>query len=904
MRLVQATAPLFILAVMLAFQADLLANEELAGTQTSDAEAVSKEESRPSLEELKAIAAEQSRFRNASGQPQATESPKPDLDSYHQRIRPILQRACFGCHGEHVQEASLRVDALDPNLGKGDGIDWWLEVLAVLTNEEMPPPDEVSLSDKDRVAIIEWLSGEVQLASTLRRASGEHTSFRRLTRYEYNYALQDLLGAKWQFARDLPPDPRSEEGFQNSSELLHLSVTQLETYRRLARKALARVTVQGEQPPKLYWGVPMGKAAQREWKKQASELEAARKEFKEDPAKLEEKLQQLKDGFRKVPANTYFRDPENNRHARATWRYSRAAYAFEPTDQRPEVPEVSDQVAVIPGSGQTLVVELGNQVPDEGILRVRVRASRVSEDQPMPSLQLMFGWQASNEGRALLRVGEHDHLIEAEPGEPQFYQWDVPLGDIYPRNSVRKTAEMGGLPSPSEYIRLKNSSATAAPIQIDYVEVATPVYDQWPPQTHRRIFFASENANDESVYAGEILERFMTRAWRRELRPDEVERKLTLFHQMRAECDSFEEAMVEVLATVLSSPNFLYVVQRVEESHPRLDDHDLATRLAMFLWCSVPDDRLRQLAESGRLSDSTVLDEQVDRMLADPRAERFSRHFVHQWLNMELLEFLDFQHHNRRFDPLLKEGMQQEPVVFFHEVLKRNDSVLDFIHADYAMVNERLARHYGWSHVHGNHFRRVRLKDGVRRGGMLTQAGLLAMNSDGEDSHPLKRGVWLLERVLNDPPPPPPPAVPEIDLADPEIAKMTLKERIEDHRNHAACRSCHAKIDPWGIAFENYDALGRWRNEIQGKPVDATSVLFNNQPLEGMEGLKRFLIENRQDQFVRSMVDKLAGYALGRPPAFADHAELERIAREVRQQGDGLATLIRCLVTSDLFQTR
>ena len=220
------------------------------------------------------------------------------------------------------------------------------------------------------------------------------------------------------------------------------------------------------------------------------------------------------------------------------------------------------------------------------------------------------------------------------------------------------------------------------------------------------------------------------------------------------------------------------------------------------------------------------------------------------------------------------------------------------------MANERLAAHYGVRNVRGNDFRRVNLNEVPHRGGLLTQAGLLAMNSAGEDSHPLKRGVWLLESLLNDPPPPPPPAVPEIDLADPEIAKLTLKEQIKDHRNHAACMSCHAKIDPWGIAFENYGALGQWRDQVKGKPVDAASMLFNDQKLDGMPGLKRFLLENRQDQFVRAMVHKLATYALGRPLTFADRASIDAITADVRQRGDGLATMIEVLVTSDLFQSK
>jgi len=273
---------------------------------------------------------------------------------------------------------------------------------------------------------------------------------------------------------------------------------------------------------------------------------------------------------------------------------------------------------------------------------------------------------------------------------------------------------------------------------------------------------------------------------------------------------------------------------------------------------------------------------------------------------MQLLDFLDVEEElYPHFDDDLKVAMKQEPVAFFQEVLRENRSIMDFLHTDYTLVNERLARHYGISEVYGSDFRKVELDSVDHRGGIMTQAGLLAMNSDGKDSHPLKRGIWMLERLLNDPPPPPPPAVPEIDLADPEIAKMTLKERIENHRNDPACYSCHAKIDPWGIAFENFDAVGSWRDQINDVPVDASSNLFNNQELKGIDGLKRFLLTNRQDQFSSAMVHKLTTYALGRPLTFSDRASIDEITSNLRNKGDDrLGDLIVYIVTSDLFKTK
>ncbi|MCA9139759.1 MAG: DUF1592 domain-containing protein [Planctomycetales bacterium] len=833
---------------------------------------------------------------------------------FESTIKPLLEQSCIECHGPDTAEGNIRIDTLDPDLTNGTDTDWWLEIFSVVTKGEMPPPGDGDLKDDQRRQLVDWLSAELQTASKLRRQSAGHSSFRRMTRYEYNYALQDLLGLPWDFAKDLPPEPRSEQGFENSSESLRLSVSQFETYHRIARRALDRATVKGDRPPTRYWGIAMHQAAEREWSKQDEQINELQKDLKDDPKKLAAQLEQLWKRFREPPPTTHYKELSSERIAEAQWQYQGARYAFAPQDQPIAFPDEYDCVAILPsGRSSRLIVELGNQLPDEGMMRVKVRASRVNtKEDRYPSLQLFFGWQASNEGRALLRVSKQDTPVAAGLDQPQIIQWDIPLGEIYPRNSVRKASPMGAIPSPSEYIRLVNSSAFSSEIQIDFVQVAAPVYDQWPPESHRRIFGEATNEADETASARETIAAFMNRAWRRPISDEEIHRKLDLFAAMRPQCDTFEEAVIEVLSTVLSSPQFLYVANTANvdaeaenQSIDRrlLDPYNLANRLSLFLWCSIPDEALLTLAGSGKLADGDVLEGQVQRMLDDPRSKRFAEHFVYQWLDMQLLEFQNFKQHVPGFDPLLKEAMQREPVALFDQILRDNASVLDFIHCDYLMVNERLASHYGLREVDGNHFRRVPIDEGFRRGGLLTQAGLLAMNSDWPDSHPLKRAIWLLDSVLDDPPPPPPPAVPQIDLADPEIAKMTLKERIEDHRNHAACMSCHIKIDPWGIAFENYDALGKWRDEIKGKPIDATSELFNHQTLDGIDGLKRFLLHNRQDQFVRAIVSKLATYALGRPMTFADRAEIDAITTRVRRDGDGLKTAIQAIVQSELFRS-
>ncbi|MFZ9089393.1 MAG: DUF1592 domain-containing protein, partial [Planctomycetaceae bacterium] len=373
-------------------------------------------------------------------------------------------------------------------------------------------------------------------------------------------------------------------------------------------------------------------------------------------------------------------------------------------------------------------------------------------------------------------------------------------------------------------------------------------------------------------------------------------------------CEDFEETMTETLAVVLSAPEFLYQTtgqQSPQQDSKQLSQIELASRLSTFLWCSLPDQQLLQAASAGTLQNRRQISAHINRLLQDPKAERFSQQFVEQWLGMQLLKFLKVDRDlHPRFGESLRESMQREPVLIFRELLQNNGSVIDLLHSDYVLADERLAHYYGLQEITGPEFRRIPLAADSERGGLLVQAGLLAMNSDGRDSHPLKRGIWLFKNLLNDPPPPPPPAVPEIDLADPEIAKLTLKQRIEQHRDQAACRSCHARIDPWGIAFEDYDAAGQRRTEAGGRPVDSQSTLFNGEPLNGILGLKLYLLEHRQDQFVRSMVDKLAAWGLGRPLTFADRSQLEQITARVRQRGDGLADLVTEISVSDLFRSQ
>ena len=835
------------------------------------------------------------------------ESPKANLVSFRKEIEPVLKAACTGCHGPKKQKAQFRVDTLNPNMLKGKDVSWWLEVQGVLTNGEMPPPDsDVKLSDADRVNVIDWLAGEIRAASEARRAEGGHSTFRRMTRYEYKYAMQDLLGLPHDFSRDLPPETSLEDGFKNSSDMLQMTAVQFAQYRVQARRALERATVRGERPAPVYYGLSMREFAERFEAKYAATVKRVRTKVQEEGLSAEEAWKAEKEKFSRNPGGAHYMDLVAGRGMRTRWAYHGAKYSWKPSNKRPEVRAVSPNVVVIPAN-QKFIIDVGDGLPDTGIMRVRIRAARMSADSKhLPTLRLHFGNQGSNDSRVSVEVGGRDITIDAPPGKPRFYQWDVPLTEI-PRNAFRATHKLGQLPNPAEFLDLRNTSSTPVALAIDYVEIIAPAFEQWPPESHTRIFH-ERNGTEEKTYAREVLARFMERAWRRPLSDVEVSQKLALYAKLRPQCEDFQEAMVEVLASVLASPKFLYLVRGDQKGKPanqRVADHELASRLAFFLWSSLPDAELMTLARQGKLSDTMVFEQQTRRLLADPKAARFARHYTRQWLGMDQLDFVKIDRKAYgNVDPLLTEAMKQEPVALFAEMLRANRPVMEFLHADYVLVNDRLARHYGIPEVYGDQLRKVKLSAEIKRGGLLTAAGLLVMNSNGKDSNPLKRGIWLLENLLHDPPPPPPPAVPEIDLADPEILKMTLKQRMEDHRSDPACFSCHSKIDPWGIAFENFDALGQWRDKIGDEPVDAASVLFNKDELRGMKSLKDYLLANRQDQFARAMVHKMAAYALGRPLTFGDRAEVDRITAALRRCGDGLADLVFLIVKSDLFQLK
>ncbi|MEX0585297.1 MAG: DUF1592 domain-containing protein, partial [Pirellulales bacterium] len=383
---------------------------------------------------------------------------------------------------------------------------------------------------------------------------------------------------------------------------------------------------------------------------------------------------------------------------------------------------------------------------------------------------------------------------------------------------------------------------------VDFVEVQGPLQSAWPSPQQQEIFGSGA---EDLAHAREIVTRFAECAFRRPARDAEVERFVKLIESELKSGEKFEAAVKSALVAMLCSKDFIYLVEgSADHLNQRLTDWELASRLSYFLWSTMPDARLFNLARTNALHQPEVLRREVARMLRDPRAARFATGFARQWLQLKNVgKFPPDKKIYPDYDAHLERSMVAEGTTFFREVLERNLSVREFLDSDWTMLNARLAEHYGIAGVEGDGFQRVALRMEDRRGGLLTQAGVLSLTSDGQRHRPVHRGKWLLETLFNKPPPPPPGNVSPIEPTPAGQPKATLRMKLEAHISDPNCASCHRKIDPLGLAFDNYDAIGRWRTEEAVRDgdgaypkVDASGVLPDGRKFADGAELKRLLI--------------------------------------------------------------
>ncbi len=455
-----------------------------------------------------------------------------------------------------------------------------------------------------------------------------------------------------------------------------------------------------------------------------------------------------------------------------------------------------------------------------------------------------------------------------------------------------------------------NAAPSPNTVSVEYVSIGGPYSPDGPGETEsrKRIFFCRPKPGEaEEPCARQILASLAHRAYRRPAAAGDIDPLMKLFAAGRADGGSFDSGIEMSLSGILVSPEFLF---RAEKAPPavakgatyHLPDLDLASRLSFFLWSSIPDGELLSLAERGKLHDPGVLEAQVKRMLADPKANALVDNFAGQWLRLRNVE--DWKPDAEKFkdaDESLRNTFARETELFFENIVHQDRSILEFIDADYTFLNERLARFYGIQGVKGSYFRRVALKT-PERGGILTQASVLMVTSYPTRTSPVLRGKWILESILDAPPPPPPPNIPPLADAANNSAK-SLRETFEKHRADPACASCHARLDPLGFSLENFDAVGKYRATEGGSPVDASGTLPDGTEIDGIVGLKKLLL-SRKDEFVEGFASNLLTYALGRGLEYYDQPVVRDIRRQAAEHDYRFSSIVLAIVNSVPFEMR
>ncbi|MGY8654440.1 MAG: DUF1592 domain-containing protein [Verrucomicrobiia bacterium] len=427
-----------------------------------------------------------------------------------------------------------------------------------------------------------------------------------------------------------------------------------------------------------------------------------------------------------------------------------------------------------------------------------------------------------------------------------------------------------------------------------------------PPMSQQRIFFKKQTAANQEQVAREIIGAFATRAFRRPVEKEELDGLMAIWLIPIHKGESFELSVKLALRAALSSPAFLFRGEvQPDPDNPNkiypINEYALASRLSYFLWGSMPDDELTQLASRKRLRSN--LAEQTYRMLRSNRALGLAESFAMQWLQIRNLDLVTpSEKHFPDFDDQLKEAMRTETEMLFKRVVREDRSVLEFLNADYTYLNERLAKHYGMSGVKGDNFRLVSLSNSPRRG-VLTHGSVLTITSNPTRTSPVKRGLWVLENILGTPPPPPPPDVPDLD-DDKEVTGATLRARLEMHREKPVCNSCHQRMDPLGFGLENFDAVGKYREKEDGALIDTAGKLVTGESFTTPAELANVLVDRKRDEFVRTLALRMLTFALGRGPEHYDKCAVDRIVHEMERNDYKFSSLILGVVKSVPFQLR
>lgn len=492
--------------------------------------------------------------------------------------------------------------------------------------------------------------------------------------------------------------------------------------------------------------------------------------------------------------------------------------------------------------------------------------------------------------------------VDAVEGKPKSYEARTKVTAGRHEVAFAFTNQIEGKPADPKKVR--SVSLIVMEVEGPFNPVPKP-----PSEAHRRIFVSGPTGpGDREPAARRVLTTFAGKAYRRPVKPEEVDRLVKLFRFADGPGVPFEAALKHALKAVLVSPHFLFRIERDPDPnnpqavHP-IGQFELATRLSYFLWASMPDDELFRLAGQNRLREPGVLDAQVRRMLKDPKAGALVENFAGQWLMLRSLPTMTPDKNTfRNFDPALRAAMIRETELYFEHVMREDRSVLEFLDSDYTFVNNRLARHYGIPGSFDGQFQKVTFKDRTR-GGILTHASILTVTSNPTRTSPVKRGKWILENILGTPPPPPPPDVPDLEEDSKAVLTGSLRQRMEKHRENPNCAVCHAKLDPLGFGLENFDGIGAFREADGRFKIDPSGELPDGARFSGPAELRKVLIA-KGDLFRKNLAEKVLTYALGRGLEYYDRCAVEDVVKALKAGDDRFSCLVIAAANSDAFQKR
>ena len=805
-------------------------------------------------------------------------------------IRPYLRSHCVPCHGPDKQKGDLRLDVLGNDFSDRASASIWIEVRDLIHLGEMPPEDKPRPDIVKTERVTNWIAQNLRQLHRQAHAVGDRVPLRRMNRHEYTHTIADLLSLKFPAGESpldvLPPDGTAE-GFDKVSAALLLDPSLMELYYRVARGIADKAIVEG--PP--------------DYPTETMRLEFEDIEHSHAIGYLVSRLgmNPVEGGMELIQGSTrsygMLRYPgrRDNNVAPVNGFYRFTIRAGSARGANGEIPRMI-LTHSHPNEEMKTLLEVNVDAPWDQPQEYSVVVSR---DTLGGELQVRM----ENETDLYMsqRPGEHFMRRNRELGESGDFAETIRLDG-------RKIAEgWGGDRSTPDPGKLDTSSYPR--LFLDYLEVEGPLYEQWPPKSHTSLFQTFDESHDPLQNARSILNGFLPKAWRRPVDSFELEPILKLMQSELDHGETFYEAMRVGLCAALVSPKFLYLSKPVSESSgQRIGDYELASRLSYFLWNSMPDAELFERASAGDLGQQETLIRQVDRMLADPKMERFVQGFARQWLRTDtFLAFAPDQNIYRQYDRKLGLDSVEEAHAFFRMIFEEDLSVLNFIDSDLVMVNDRLAKHYDIPDVVGEAFRKVNLPPNSPRGGLLGMMGVHLAGADGIRTKPVSRAVYIREVLFNDPPDPPPPNAGEVE---PNIKgeNLTVRDRLLQHQEIETCAACHRSLDPYGLALENFNAIGKWRQRQDGESfrgergpeIDVSGTLPNGESFDTFEAFRSHLLD-QSDRFRRALAGKMLIYALGRPIEPTDDTLLQQAVASMRDHGDTLRSLIVCIVTSSTF---